>query len=206
MIAILAVILPAGCGKDKPCGHVTSTILPLELGKQWVGTVTDFDSQGAVNYIDTMAFVITRDTIISGERWFIREGINEGPNKDGDSYVGGYSILAERGDGIWTHMSDSTTDWECLLHKYPAAAGDSYFYCGDSALTIAVLSTNESVSVPAGNYQCYCYRMQYNFSDFTAAEVMYLAPDIGMVKLEGYFSQDGGEEYLTIQWVLDSFL
>ncbi len=206
MIAILAVVLLVGCGEDKPCCHVPSTILPLELGKQWVGTVTDYDSLGGIHYIDTVTFVITRDTIISGQRWFIREGINEGPNKGGDSYVGGYSLLAERGDGIWTYYGDQSTVEQCLLYKYPVTAGDSYSYCDNTDMTITVLSTNESVSVPAGDYQCYCYQMQFDFGDFTATEVMYLAPNVGMVKLEGYFSQYGGREYLTVEWVLDSFL
>lgn len=204
-IIAIGLVIFVGCG-DKGSGPKDTVIMPLKVGNSWLGTLTDYDSNGVIVQVDTLKLGVLRDTTISDEKWFIVGTINEGINK-----VGTFNVMSHRNDGIWLANCRPPDGQPCLLYKYPAVAGDNYDFGPEVLAIVTVLSTNRIVSVPAGQYRCYCYSFDYDLSaiDYggvtriSLTEMMCLAPDVGLVKTELYHAYNGGAEYLSQQWELE---
>ncbi len=156
LVAFLIVL--ASCSKESsPTDNdtkATAVILPLKVGNQWILQLTYSDTTRPG--IDTMQ--ITKDTLIQNERWFFIQDSFFGPNQP---------LLTNRPNGLWARNSQSTWLWL----KYPASAGDSYPFGGD---TMRVISVATSVVVPGGQFSCYQFR--YLGVDW------YLSPNVGFVR------------------------
>ncbi|HPO63214.1 MAG TPA: hypothetical protein PK762_09040 [Candidatus Kapabacteria bacterium] len=120
-----------------------------------------------------MTVYIFHDTVINNEKWF------------------NYGSMKNREDGLWLRFySDKTKKWEEeLRYKYPAVVGEQY---SDSLDLVKVIAINEKVTVPAGTFNCYVYRMplfEDNYMDF------YLCPGVGHIKTISYENMNGHEIY-----------
>jgi hypothetical protein len=171
------LVLLSSCKKDSAPTEPQSNageILPLKVGNQWIGRVTDLDSPGHPSHLDTM--VVAKDTVIQNEKWF---------------FLTGWSLyVANRTDGLWA--LDNSQTW--LLWKFPAVEGESYRRLFD---TVTVVSTNAIVSVPAGTYRCYQYHVEG--SDYNE----YLSPDVGPIKMGPYIvTTESGPEVYHVTWEL----
>jgi len=83
-----------------------------------------------------------------------------------------------------------------LLFKYPAIERESYdTYVYIAYNIMSVVCTNCVVEVPAGVFNCYCYRMSDALGDY----LIYLSPGIGFIKWERI-----RYDYSQI-WELESF-
>lgn len=174
---LLAVILFASaCSESSSPSNKKLEILPLEIGNKWEYKTS---LEGEINDMTAMIF---KDTIINNERWF---------------NYGGCLLMINREDGLWLRFYDDITNkWiEELRYKYPAVAGEQY---SDSLDFVKVLSVNERITVPAGTFNCYVYRIplfEDNYMDF------YLCPGIGGIKTVSYENWNGHEiyEYQVLQ-------
>ena len=132
---------------------ITSPIYPLKVGNKWTFKKTYYFTDGTVLGSDTVTQTIVGETIINGEKWFLVISTN---------YVD--QLLTARQDGIYSYNSDFKV--AVLKYKYPATMGEEYAseyeeWTGSADTLVpfqmTVDSTNEIVSVPFGQYQCYKY-------------------------------------------------
>jgi hypothetical protein len=208
LLLIFLAVLSAGCGTDKCCCPGEPGILPLAVGYQWTGVSTAYDSTGTVEVVDTLVYVITHDTTIGGETWYVMASDTVEPVK-----VGALQLLAGRGDGIWV-TEFGVPDFEpYLLYKYPTADGETFMLGVDSHTATMVQVSTIDVTVPAGVFNCYCYMMSatWQSADYsgtttttTLTEKTYLAPGTGYVKTEYFLQYDDRAAFLAQCWELRS--
>jgi hypothetical protein len=186
--AILMVCVASlSCGDDDPTNPWQGgEIYPLAIGNSWTYEVMNFDSLGNVESLDTISASVVRDTVIDGETWYVTEG-------DGEEGIHiGYCII--RSNGFYSNWPD-----EELLYKYPARVGDQYMVEDD---TVIVENLDESVTVPAGEFDCVRYSVH---TIFPIRVYQKLCPNIGPVAIELYMEKGSGILYLALRIRLQSY-
>ncbi len=161
---------PTGCNEDP----VDSFIVPLSLENEWVTTITEYNSSGGVIGSATGTGVIVGDTLINDVTWYFLETDTAGVDT---------SITTNMIDGLWA-MTDSTSNPEILLLKYPASAGENYALY---QATVTVESISTPITVPAGTFDCLYYRVHVPLIGTLAR--IYAAPNIGIIRMEEYTLQ-----------------
>ena len=74
LFIILIIIVISSCCKDKPL-IPSLTHVPLEIGNSWVYKNYTIDSSGVQTILDRIdSMVITKDTIIGDNKYFVMEG------------------------------------------------------------------------------------------------------------------------------------
>jgi len=181
------------CGKSEneitDSSGITSPIYPLKVGNKWTFRETYLFSDGTLLGSDTVTQAIVGEEMMNGEKWFLLKST---------AYVD--QLITARQDGIYVYYSDIKT--AVLKYKYPTTMGEEYAsgyeeWTGavDTLVTfqMTVDSTNEVVSAPRGQYQCYKYHapeviaMFGNSSNEIGSEDMFLS-NIGPVKRIFYAS------------------
>ncbi|MES2767076.1 MAG: hypothetical protein V4642_14470 [Bacteroidota bacterium] len=161
--------------KDNPVDTPVETgvILPLKTGNHWSyrTTTTDSTEETQTKVVDTETETIINSITADGTTWYGMES-SVGTGSMGQKPVVYYQ---NRNDGAWYR---SYLDSAEIFYKYPAQPNTSYTALGH---TMNLISTAEKVTVPAGTYTCYHYRMVIvNGPVFT--NDYYLAPNVGIVK------------------------
>jgi hypothetical protein len=148
-------------------------LMPLAVGNKWIHTLFSYDTSGVLQHEWQDSIYISRDTLIDGERWYIRP-----VNRD----LGAYT---NRETGLWYRLLGPTITMEPqLVHKYPARIGDSYPFAG-SDVQETVISLSQTVTTPAGSFSCLVY--QVLDSTWMASKRLYfMAPGVGPVRYEQY--------------------
>lgn len=157
---------PADC----PVVIPDSVIVPLAIGNQWLSHVTQYNSSGGIIDEFEASTIVTGDTVINDSTWYLVD----------DNAAGLGGILTNMDDGAWTYFPDSTPA-AALVLRYPASAGQSYPYY---SVTVNIDATNASVTVPAGTFSCYYYRLSAPIIG-TVGKI-WAAPNIGVIKAEQY--------------------
>ena len=131
----------------------SSEIIPLALGNRWIYTITAFDSLGIAlgSSIDTS--VVSRDTTIDNETWYIL--YNRGAP---------VNLGINRTDGYWSRtvtLSPGSTNIAALgepylSSKFPATVGQ--VFANETGYTSLVLDADTMVTVAAGTFECYKYK------------------------------------------------
>lgn len=187
----LILLILSGCShSSEPCTPIKTTgqIYPLATGNWWVFQHSVFkDLQGSIKYIYYDTITISRDTVITGEKWY---------------YHSWWGFLSNRNDGLWEKRRFGITSDSLiteLFFKYPANTYDT-IEVDDSLNKEVVLSADTTVSIPYGCYQGYCYSIS---GPVLKKFVYFLIPAIGMVKGEMWLS-DGNNNHWgkTEQWEL----
>jgi hypothetical protein len=168
-----------------------SVIQVLTVGSQFEGIVTQFSSTGAILSVDTGITEVISDTVMEGWLWALVVD-----NVQGDTLVS-----SNQPDGLWTWDSAfyNPPGDKYLTLKYPASAGDTYPLMD---FTARVVSTSELVTVPAGQFECYHYRISAIFN-VTVGEI-WACPNLGIVKAEEY-ALEGFSVYLANRMELLSY-
>lgn len=150
----LSFQIDLACEGQSAGSGIASPIYPLKVGNEWT-FLQIYSFHGTILGTDTVTEEIVGQKVIRGETWYLLKSTN---------WVDQY--ITARQDGIYKYFTD--LDTAVLLYKYPASMGDSYNSGYDSytgyddkdtvlALPMTVDSTNVTLSVPAGQYQCYKY-------------------------------------------------
>ena len=145
------------CGKSKneitDSSGIISPIYPLKVGNRWTFRTSYLLGDGTVLVGDTVTQAIVGEELMHGDKWFLLKSTD---------YVD--QLVTARQDGIYVYYADISA--AVLKYKYPTTVGEGYASgyeewtgAADTLVTfqMTVDSTNEVVSVPKGQYQCYKY-------------------------------------------------
>jgi hypothetical protein len=180
LLFCFVVFMLTSCKKDNPVDSSPSVkqIWPLKPGNTWAFSTIEYDTTGAVTQSGSGAFVVTTDTIVGGETWYHISS-------------SGTTFYTNRSDGFWV-MSNSTFGlFQGLLFKYPVSAGDSWNCGGDQ---IFLQSADTLITVPAGTFHCYEYRLLYNSEPMS--DYYYYCPGVGIIAEDSYSSTNSGRLYI----------
>jgi len=181
---------PADC----PAVVVDDVIQPLAIGNVFVGLVTTYNAGGGVVDTATQYTAVVADTVIDDWTWFVM-GDEQGQPAD-------TAYSTNRPDGLWTWSSptaDPPGDKQLAL-KHPANTGDSYPL---QDFTVTVMSTSEALTVPAGTFSCYRYKVTALLG-IKVGEI-WAAPNVGIVRADVY-GLSGFQVYLQTRMVLVSYM
>lgn len=156
-------------------------ILPLRVGNHWKYTYVVYDSAGVEKQRWAEQRSVVADTVVDGEVWYLT---------DFSSY------LANRPDGVWQRMPNWTftgtflgLEDPQLFLPFPVSIGSSIKV--SSIKTYTLLKRDVEVTVPAGTFSCYHYRMTLPGSIGGIGEYhLFYAPGVGLVKETWSIQQD----------------
>jgi hypothetical protein len=162
----------------------------MKTGNIWIMRDDLYDSTGGIWHTALDTTIIGRDTLIKNDTW--------------RQMVGTKYFWLNKADGLWRYDADVTDAPELLL-KYPAAVGDSWnFMQGASTSRVTVVSLSVAITVPAGTFDCYCYRI--NISATSADyEDYYVKPGLGMIKYVYYTPNSAGVNSIMLNSELMSY-
>ncbi len=131
----------------------SSEIIPLAIDNSWIYAITAFDSLGNAlgNAVDTS--IVSRDTIVDNETWYIL--YNRGAP---------VNLGINRSDGYWSRkvtLSPGTGNIVALgepylSSKFPATVGQ--VFANETGYRTVVLDIDTMVTVSAGSFECYKYK------------------------------------------------
>jgi len=160
-------LAPGECPPDV----VEYFILPLTIGNEWTTYVTEYNSSGQTTAEYSATATVVGDSIIDDRVWYFMTADAAGTDS---------SLWANKVDGAWTR-TDSVSQPEVLMMKYPALPGESYpVYM----VTVTVESVSTMVTVPAGTFDCHYYRAHIPI--YGAVGKVWAAPNVGVVRAEEY--------------------
>jgi hypothetical protein len=137
---------------------VVDGVIPFKVGYQWVYRLSAFDTAGQFVGARPDTMRIDRDTMILGERWFITN----------------YRIVETNRNGeVWTIYNGS------LRLSFPKTLNDSAYTWG--GIYIKLVSTNDTITVPAGVFRSYQYHEVYTTLG-NVYDTHFLVPHKGVVK------------------------
>ena len=153
------------CKTDNPVDvntPSTSVLLPLDVGNSWTFRRTVYNTDGSINYSDTITQKIVKDSSLYGFQWSF------------ESYE---QILYQNDEqGLWIFYTEPR-----LYYRYPSFRNVNFVQNFD---TVTVISTDTLVTTPAGTFHCYHYRIDFN--NFPINQ--FICPDLGFVNMEyGYY-------------------
>jgi hypothetical protein len=175
------------CKKDNPVDSSPSVkqIWPLKMGNTWAVHMIEYDTTGAVTQSGSGTLVVTTDTIVGGETWYQISGVGSD----------GLMFYTNRSDGLWVMSSSTSGLFQGLFFKYPVSAGDSWNLGGDQMF---LQSADTLITVPAGTFHCYEYRL--SMSDY-----YYFCPGVGFIAEDSYSSTNSGRLYIVARISIASF-
>jgi len=178
ILAIFSLVLISCDKSPNDPNDDGSVIYPLEYGHSWQ-YLTQYEG---ISTFETHINKVVKDTTINYEKWTVLSY---------DDSV--FSYVKNRADGLYFNTKNKSTGiWtSTIYYKYKATVGETYTNQND--VKIDVISTNDSITVPAGKFVCYKYRVKYNTNLNT---IEYYAPNLGLIKLVAY-KGDGTVEYTT---------
>ncbi len=174
------------------CEQAQEELMPLEVGNYWVYQIWPF---------------ITPDTVIAEITRKVPVTI-AGITYEASALSPLYPVNGVRPPLEWLYWNgpcglywlggiaeNDTLLYKTLLYKYPAEVGESWktvrisyvydlgFYFLDT-LTVSLVSKNETISTPAGDFNAYVYSYRKHPSDDIAGELNYyhyFIPELGRV-------------------------
>lgn len=182
-IFLIFTLLFIGC-KDNDENPVqpssnNQSIIPLKIGNSWTYKVTTFDENGNILHTWQDIRQIEKDTLIQNEKWFF--------------YY--YEWRCSRSDGIYSYKPNTSKQYY-LEYKYPGNVNETYSL---GYITVTIISTNQNITVPKGNFVTYKYRFLNPTDEY---EYDYLSPNIGPVLMEYYSKNQSGNFFVSIRWEL----
>jgi hypothetical protein len=158
---------------------VPNVILPLQVGNTWIYQRSSFDTQGSIIAQDTLTQRIARDTLISGERWYIWET------------PFGLSMGTLRSDGYWTYVGGEPA----LALHYPASRNETYKLT-ESGPVVHVLAVDTLITVPFGTFACIAYE-QLSSLDGRRARIDFCTANTGVIRVDEFVPARSGEDSLS---------
>jgi hypothetical protein len=181
-IIILVAILVSGCSNSASNGVASGVLMPLTYDNNWTyGGVSTDSVTGKSYFTDTVTDSVKYTMFSINSLWSAVISTN-------DSEIGfPRRLYRNAADGL--PYSDAGSNFDNLIAKYPANVGDAFQDSlvvtdessptpRDTAMTMYVLGTNETVTVPAGSFQC----MKYGFAPFGGQSFLYYAPGVGLIE------------------------
>jgi hypothetical protein len=190
LFSLALLSLSCGSNDDSPAEStpgLPNVILPLQVGNSWEYQRSSYDSQGSIVMIDTVTERIARDTIISGERWYIWQT------------PAGLSMGTLRSDGYWS-LAEGVP---ALIFLYPASVNQTYMI-GASGPTMRIAAVDTLISALGGTFPCIAYEQRADPGG-ERVRVDYCAANTGLVRSEEFSRTPGSEDVLARRYDLIEF-
>lgn len=180
ILSALALLCFASCKKDDDSGNNNNnnnnntTSGEPRAGSKWTYKITQFNEAGTATGSQTVGFTAA-DTTIAGNTYVVlKESSSNMPNR----------ILQKKTDGWWSMPLPSTNI--SMFFKTTAAVGDWYLMAiSDNTIdTARVRSLNQSVTVPAGTFNC---QFVEGYDTNSKEDEYYFNADNGLVIRQGTF-------------------
>lgn len=189
-------LLLFACGDDSSTNQDRTVMMPLKVGNEWTGTLTTVDPGG--EHSGSMTIRVQDRIIVNNEKWYIMQHIIDGEIIYPDQ------MHTNRYDGVWVWYTcrDSIAGEPLMWAKYPAEVGDTFTTGHLGLVTATLVSKDTSVSVPLGDFDCYCYFWLPNIL-WPPVHYYYVVPQLGIVKWEMYCPGPDDAPYLCEKWELE---
>ncbi|MGA2298607.1 MAG: hypothetical protein ABSG15_13760 [FCB group bacterium] len=197
-LSLFSLIILVSC-KDNTTSPVSQTVIwPLAVGNYWVIKISIYDSTGKSVFIQIDTMKVISDSIINSEKVYNIQLLHD------TIFSFDYNYLCNRADGLYNYFNINNSFVASLVLKYSGNAGDTYI--SDSS-TIKIDSINAIVKVPAGNFECYKYSVEYFNGFYWEKGPIYLSPGIGFIYEEYYIplNYNSNSFRLAMTWELLSY-
>lgn len=165
--------------------------IPFKKGNLWKFIRTYYDPLGNVILIQHNAdsIFIAADTVLDGKKWYYRR------------YFGHKLAYRNTSSGVMARLvSENTLATPFVQYKFPVQTGEAFgfpivFFSGyqawldDITYTATVISTDTTITVPAGSFRCVQYRLQ-RASHIFSWQDEFIAPRFGWVKRDSYYTSN----------------
>lgn len=196
LLFIFTSLLIYSCSESTEPDNSVNKLIPLKIGNTWNYSRTVYDSSGFVYYTDNIISSVQRDTIINYTKWY---GFTDAP---------GSIYFTNKSNGYWALQTIVPNyfphDTSFVIYKYPTHAGDVY---GSTIIPREVVSINEMLTVPAGNFEVihiittYLFSTNYQLDSFET----FIAPGIGIIKKMQIGKKHGGTKYVVYEDELENY-
>jgi hypothetical protein len=178
MLFCFAAMMLTSCKKENPVesSSTAKQIWPLKSGNAWAYHVIEYDTTGVITQSGSGAIAVTKDTIVGADTWYQISGFGSS----------GSMFYANRSDGLWIMSNNTSGIFKGLIFKYPVNTGESWNLGGDQ---VFLQSTDTVITVPAGTFHCYAYRL--SMSDY-----YYFCPGVGFIAMDSYSRTSSGRPYI----------
>jgi uncharacterized protein DUF3108 len=186
IVLLLPILAYFGCDSTAPVtDHSIQDIVPLDSGNRWTYLVTQYTGGGGIQRIDTIGNVIGAPLTFNGNSGYYP---SDCACKYGFLHYSGNDLVAY----------DSSDKTSSIVLRYPMGSDESIIVVDSIDQqglrlqgTLRMLSTNASVTVPAGTFSCVKYEDLYlygadTFLDTAQIIYRYYAPGVGLVMQEQY--------------------
>jgi hypothetical protein len=163
--------------------YTASSYYPLSVGNYWVYDLYEVDTNGVEAFIDTDSMYIEKDTILRGNRYFVKR----------TSRLNGVSIIRDSSDylinryGLRLFGPQDKSDTLDLL-ALPFNGADT-----TQLIHFQMNLQSRKVSLPAGNFNVLELIESVRFlsgSSTIRPYSLYRAPNVGIVYSEGSYSHN----------------
>jgi hypothetical protein len=188
LLILLSSIIILSCSESTEPDSSNPDLIPMAVGNKWSYKLTSYDSLGNVLYTESTSSSIDKDTIIDGTIWYGYE----------DGFNGIWNI--NKTNGYWIFVKAfygySLNDTTWMVYKYPCNVGETF---GEADYPIQVVSKNEIISVPAGNFTTIHYSFIFaNYNNYLLiSNEVYVCPGIGVVKSTQIGKKFDGTNYVV---------
>jgi hypothetical protein len=195
IVILLFVIAMSACSNMKEPRGWRAFIKPLKVGNEWIGTITKFDSTGAILRTQRFAEKIVSDTVIDGEKWFLSrffKGNDSSENR----------LFTNRKGGLWSRAVSFDLN-EVLqpefFAKYYVDESDTFRTLDNQLVTVR--KVDEHLKTRVGEYECIVYRQTY--PEDAGYRDDYYAADVGLLRAESYRNRPGRAPCLDWRYEID---
>lgn len=196
LLIIVTLLFTYCCSEPTESIPFPSKLIPLKIGNNWNSIRTVYDSEGNVEYTDSIISTIDKDTTIEGSTWYGYSNIPPG------------IWYTNKSDGYWVYAKffngGSLIDTFLLVYKYPAKVGDVY-----DGLTYRreVVALDELIFVPAGTFRTIHFVDTYIDSSNYLQDSFdtFVAKRVGIVKRIQKGRKSDGSKYVVLDEELENY-
>ncbi len=160
IIGIFIAIFISNCSDNATNPTESKGIWPLKVGNYWKYSKINYDESGSITKTDSIGISVLKDTIFNNQTLYYL--INNGE----------VMVLVKRNDGIYMYNPMDLSQSGLLL-KFPCLEGESFFNINEDTMTF--VSKDFDYQFKFGNYKCYQYLMEREYS---VSEILFV-PEIG---------------------------
>lgn len=175
------------CGESATEPSDSSKLMPLEAGNYFYYDNSFYEQDGTIREVVRDTVIVSGFTMeFEKEKWIgVQHYISTSSTRliDADFWL-------NKTDGLWQRAGlDAKAKY---IAKFPAKAGEQFvvtrdtFHLGVRETSRKVISTNTSLTVPAGTFRVYVYKDEPSTGPYAPSVVKtdYYAPGHGLIKSE----------------------
>lgn len=196
--AILILIALSSCDSPNSPNVDSSVIMPLKVGNTWIFNVKTLNKDGILIDSGLDTFLVKGYAELQGIKGYFIS-----PMED--------YLFQNESDGLHVYELGDTIN-NNLFFKYPGHLNDKWTVSvKDGKYELSISEVDKLIKVEAGEFKCINYAELYVYEVPESTLIRYyktyyyLSPNIGFVKTETYYSEDGNNYFLVRTTELKSY-